>query len=83
MKFIIKSTQADPYGVNEITFPAFSIKEDDQEYDVNQLFVPENKELSYSYQPIFILKHVEVKTSKWETSNSSLLVIGTIQIINL
>ncbi|MCH2034797.1 MAG: hypothetical protein MK202_14905 [Tenacibaculum sp.] len=83
MKLIIKSIQADPNGINEITFPAFSIKEDDQEFEGIQLFVPENKELSYSYQLITIMKDGEVKTSKWETSNSSLLVIGESQIKKL
>jgi hypothetical protein len=83
MKLLIKSVQADPNGINEITFPAYSITEDDQSIDGIQLFVPENKELSYSYQLITIMKDGEVKTSKWETSNSTLLVIGENQIKKL
>ena len=83
MKLLIKSIQADPNGINEITFPAFSITEDDQAFDGVQLFVPEGKELSYSYQLITIMKDGEVKTSNWETSNSTLLVIGENQIKKL
>ncbi|MFY7672030.1 DUF7452 domain-containing protein [Tenacibaculum sp. MEBiC06402] len=83
MKLLIKSIQADPNGIDEITFPAFSIKEDDQVIEDIQLFVPENKELSYNYQLITIMKDGEVKTSDWETSNSSLLVIGENQIKKL
>lgn len=83
MKLIIKSLQADPNGINEITFPPFSITEDDQVLDGLQFFVPENKELSYNYQLITIMKDGEIKTSNWQTSNSSLLVIGESQIKKL
>lgn len=80
MKLIIKSIQADPNGVNEITFPAITIAEDDQTHDSIQLFVPEGKELFYKYQLITIKKDGEVNTSAWQNSNSSLLVLGESQI---
>ncbi len=83
MKLLIKSVQADPNGVNEITFPAYSITEDDQVLDGIQLFVPENETLSFDYQLISIMKDGEVKTSKWQKSSSSLLVIGENQIKKL
>lgn len=80
MKLLIKSIQADPNGVNEITFPAININEDDQLLDGIQLFVPEGKALSFDYQLITIMKNGEVQTSKWQNSNSSLLVLGESQI---
>ncbi|WP_143569715.1 DUF7452 domain-containing protein [Tenacibaculum agarivorans] len=83
MKLIIKSLQADPNGIDEITFPAFSITEDDQVLDGIQFFVPENKELSYDYQLVTIMKDGEIKTSDWQTGTTSLLVIGESQIKKL
>ena len=83
MKLLIKSIQADPNGVNEITFPAIDINEDNQALSGNQLFVPEGKELSYNYQVVKIQKDGKVKTSKWLTSNSALLVLGETQMDQL
>ncbi|TBN17501.1 DUF7452 domain-containing protein [Hyunsoonleella pacifica] len=80
MKLLIKSVQADPNGVNEITFPAITIAEDGQTHEGIQLFVPEGKELFYQYQLITIKKDGEVQTSAWQNSSSSLLVLGESQI---
>lgn len=83
MKLLIKSLQADPNGVNEITFPAINISEDNQAIKANQLYVPEGEELSFQYQVVMIRKDGKVKTSKWKTSNSSLLVLGQSQMDEL
>jgi hypothetical protein len=83
MKLLIKSVQGDPNGVNEITFPAINIAEDNQAIAGKQLFVPEGKDLSFQYQVIMIKKDGKVKTSKWKTSNSSLLVLGQSQMDDL
>ncbi|WP_340200871.1 hypothetical protein [Ascidiimonas sp. W6] len=83
MKLLIKSVQADPNGVNEITFPAINISEDNQALQGNQLFVPEDKELSFNYQVVMIMKDGKVRTSKWKESNTSLLVLGESQIDDL
>ncbi len=83
MKLMIKSIQADPNGVNEITFPPLSITEDNQALEGIKLYVPEDDELSFNYQLVKILKNGKVKTSKWKESNTPLLVLGESQLDDL
>lgn len=83
MKLLLKSVQADPNGINEITFPALSITEDGQTIEGTKLYVPEGEKLSYNYQVVMIMKDGDVKTSKWLQGSSSLLVIGESQLKKL
>ncbi|XLS29587.1 hypothetical protein ACJD0Z_01920 [Flavobacteriaceae bacterium M23B6Z8] len=83
MKLMIKSIQADPNGVNEITFPPLSITEDNQALEGIKLYVPEDEELSFDYQVVKILKNGKVKTSKWKKGKTALLVLGESQLDEL
>lgn len=83
MKIYIKSVQGDPNNLNEIEFPALDVTEDGITFNEIQLFVPQDKEMSYEYQVTMIMNDGNVLKSKWKNSNSDLLILGESQIKSL
>jgi hypothetical protein len=76
----MRSTQAEPSGKTEITFPSVHITQDGKDYTAGRIYVPAGTEPSLQYRVTAVTKDGAEHTSGWLPRNLLSIPFGSFQL---